>query len=146
MQVFCLPSKSMCRIIQKPTTHSHPKVFSTIPLLTGLALAFTMVNLLLLWNLNFTYLCFTLGSPSDTRQACESSTSLQPYFSGLLLFLLFFNSFLFLTGFHQFLQCPPSFIIIYKHGSILHRSSQVPDPFPLTLEALCIMGSTPQDM
>ena len=37
---FLPPSKSVCHIIQKPTTHSHPKVFSTIPLLTFLALAF----------------------------------------------------------------------------------------------------------
>ena len=52
-------------------------------------------------------------------------------FSGLLLFLLIFTSFLFLTGLHQFPLCPPSFIIIFKPGSILCQSPQVQDPLPL---------------
>ena len=37
---------------------------------------------------------------------------------------------------------PPSFIIVYKHGSILCQSQQVTDPYTCALEVLCIMVST----
>ena len=95
-QFFCLSSKSMCHVIQKPTMHSHPKLFQHCPtahifgpcihhawsICCCLAISISLL------------LHFSIGSPLDTRQGCKSSMSLQPYFSGLLLFLLFFNSFL----------------------------------------------------
>ena len=53
MQFFSLPSKSTCHVIWKPTIHGHPIFPHPIPFLTFLALAFTMLNLLLLFNLSF---------------------------------------------------------------------------------------------
>ena len=53
MQFFSLPSKSTCHVTWKPTIHGQPIFPHPIPFLTFLALAFTMLNLLLLFNLSF---------------------------------------------------------------------------------------------
>ena len=45
--------KHLYNIIAKPPMHGHPNIFSTVPLLTFLALALTMLNSLLLCSLNF---------------------------------------------------------------------------------------------
>ena len=66
-----LTSKPSCPVIWKPTVHGHPKSFSTIPLLKFLALAFTVVNSLLLCNLNFTSVtplsCVSFGYQTDMQ-------------------------------------------------------------------------------
>ena len=73
MQFTYLTAKPMCHIIQKPPTLATQKCFSTIPLLTVLALAFTM--LICCWFAASIYhlLQFSPVSPSDARQVCESS-------------------------------------------------------------------------
>ena len=54
MHCFYLTTKLTCHINWKPPMHSCPECFSTAPPPTFLAIAFTVLNLLLLCNLIFT--------------------------------------------------------------------------------------------
>ena len=69
--IFHLISKSLHTAVWNSTMHSHPKNFSTVPLLTFLDLAFTMVNLLLLCNLNSTssmpFSLLSIGCQTDMQ-------------------------------------------------------------------------------
>ena len=119
-------------------SHTQPPIpfFSTVPLLTFVALALNMVNLLLLCNLNFTsstpLSCLSFSYPRG-MQVFYITPALSFWFIIVSSVFQLFSS---LDRFSPIQLHLPSFIIISKHGSILHQSPQVPDPFPLALEAL----------
>ena len=104
--------------------------FSTIPLLTFSALAFTVITLLLLCNINFSSSTSLSWLSFRYQMACKSSTSLQPYVFDLLLSPLFFTSSLFWTG---FTLIPPTPTKFHHHlGAWIHSTPVSPGSRPLS--------------
>ena len=99
--IFCLPSKSMCHVIWKPTMHSHPKIFQPHPTAHVLGPCIHCGKFVVALQPQFPFFytsLLALLQISDRHASFLHHSCLD-----FLLFLLFFNSFLFLTGFHHFL-------------------------------------------
>ena len=120
----------------------HSKMFQHHPTAHSFGAGIHHVNLLLVCNLNL---------PSSTILSCLSfrcQTGLRVFYMTpalhfwYIVVLMLFTSFFLLTGLHHLPLCPPSFIIVYKPGSILYWSAQVPDPSPFASEVICIIVST----
>ena len=90
--------------------HGHPQLFQHHPSAHIFGPCIHCGKFVVALDLNITSSMLLSWLSFRCQTVCP--TSLQPYFSGLWLFLLFIKSFLLLTGFHSFVLCPPSFIII----------------------------------
>ena len=116
------------------------KVFSTVSLLTFLAIAFTMLNLLLLFNLNF------MSSMILSWLSFRHQTGLQVFYVTPALPFWFivvssvFHLFYFLDGSSPIPTTPTKF---HHHlQAWIHSIPQVQNPSLITLEVLCIVVFT----
>ena len=118
------------------------KCSSTIHLLAFLALAFTMVNLLLLCNIKFT------SSTSLSWLSFRYQTGMQVFYITPALcfwFIVVSSVFQLFSFLDRFSLIPPTLTKVHHHlNAWIHSPPVTPGsrPLPLTLEALHAMGST----
>ena len=142
MQFFYLTSKASCHIIQKPSTHGHPKLFQHCHSAHIFPLSLSMVNLLLLCNLNFT------SSTLLSWLSFSYQTGMQVFYVTPALvfwFVVVSSVFQLFSSLDRFSLIPTTSTNFRHHlQAWIHSTlvTQVPEPFPITLEVLHIMGST----